>query len=117
MRTFNRRDMMLGAAGAALSLSGINTLAAPPSAEGKDAARKTVAFKGRLAGRSLQQLHDQYRADLYDDFLPFMDKHIIDHELGGFMCNADRDGTLLSTKKNSWYMGRGIWVYSRNPRR
>jgi mannose/cellobiose epimerase-like protein (N-acyl-D-glucosamine 2-epimerase family) len=41
-----------------------------------------------------------------------MDKYIIDHELGGFMCDADRDGTLIDTNKRIWYQGRGVWVYS-----
>jgi mannose/cellobiose epimerase-like protein (N-acyl-D-glucosamine 2-epimerase family) len=28
------------------------------------------------------------------------------------MCHADRDGTLLSTEKVTWYVARGVWVYS-----
>jgi len=66
----------------------------------------------KLAGLTLPLLRDRYRADLFDDFLPFMDKFVIDHELGGFMCHADRDGSRIDTKKNAWYIGRGIWVYS-----
>jgi mannose/cellobiose epimerase-like protein (N-acyl-D-glucosamine 2-epimerase family) len=60
----------------------------------------------------LQQLEKQYEYDLFEDFLPFMEKHVIDHQYGGFMCTADRDGTNLSTVKSTWYEGRGIWVYS-----
>ncbi len=66
----------------------------------------------RLAGLTLEQLRGQYHYALFDDFLPFMDKYVIDHRYGGFMCNTDRDGTHLSTKKEAWFMGRGIWVYS-----
>lgn len=73
---------------------------------------RSVTDGGKLAGLTLPQLRDQYRYDLFEDFLPFMEKHIIDHEYGGFMCNADRDGTLISTDKNSWYEGRGIWAYA-----
>ncbi len=69
----------------------------------------TVTDKG---GLTLARLREQFRAELFDDFLPFMDKHIIDHEYGGFMCLADRDGTRLSTTKHAWFNGRGIWVYS-----
>jgi N-acylglucosamine 2-epimerase len=58
------------------------------------------------------QILDQYRKDLFQDFLPFMDGFVVDHEEGGFLCNADRDGTRLSEEKDSWYEGRGIWVYS-----
>jgi N-acylglucosamine 2-epimerase len=64
------------------------------------------------AGLALEKLRDQYRHDLFDDFLPFMEKYVVDHDYGGFLCNTDRDGTKLSTQKTAWYEGRGIWVYS-----
>jgi mannose/cellobiose epimerase-like protein (N-acyl-D-glucosamine 2-epimerase family) len=60
----------------------------------------------------LGQIKRQYEYDLYEDFLPFMDKYVIDPEYGSFMCTADRDGTRLSTDKSAWYTGRGIWVYA-----
>ena len=41
-----------------------------------------------------------------------MEKYVIDHVYGGFMCNTDRDGTNITQDKNTWYEGRGIWVYS-----
>jgi mannose/cellobiose epimerase-like protein (N-acyl-D-glucosamine 2-epimerase family) len=68
--------------------------------------------KLKLGGLSLNQLAQQYRRDLFDDFLPFMDRHVIDHELGGFMCNTDHMGTRANENKNSWFEGRGTWVYS-----
>ena len=61
---------------------------------------------------TLEELREQYRYDLFDDFLPFLDKFVIDHEHGGFMCNTDRDGTNITKNKRAWYEGRGIWVYS-----
>ena len=65
----------------------------------------------RKAG-TLTRLRDQYREDLFADFLAFMDNHVIDHELGGFMCDVDLHGQHLSTDKNTWFEGRGIWVYA-----
>ena len=65
-----------------------------------------------IDGIPLDRLREWYRYDLFDDFLPFLEKHVVDQEIGGFLCTADRDGTLLSTDKDSWYDGRGIWVYS-----
>ena len=65
-----------------------------------------------LAGLTLKQLAEQYRRDLFEDFLPFMDKYIIDHDLGGFMCNADYTGERVNTNKSSWFEGRGTWVYA-----
>ena len=61
---------------------------------------------------SVAQLLEQYRYYLFDDFLPFMDKYVVDHKYGGFMCNTDRDGTNITQNKTAWYEGRGIWVYS-----
>ena len=66
----------------------------------------------RLAGLSLRELGNNYRRDLFTDFLPFMEKHVIDHELGGFMCNTNYDGKKVNGNKSSWFEGRGIWVYS-----
>ncbi len=66
----------------------------------------------KLADQSLAELRELYRYDLFDDYLPFEEKHVVDHELGGFMCNTDRAGNNLSTEKNTWYEGRGIWVHS-----
>jgi N-acylglucosamine 2-epimerase len=66
----------------------------------------------RIADYTVPALIKQYEADIFDDFLPFMDKYVVDHELGGFMTNVDRDGSPHNTVKNTWYCGRGIWVYS-----
>lgn len=65
-----------------------------------------------LAGVTLRELRAQYRKDLFTDFLPFMEKYVIDHELGGFMCNADHLGNRVNQNKLSWFEGRGTWVYS-----
>jgi len=66
----------------------------------------------KIAGYSPEELLNQYRTYLFADFLPFMEKHVIDHELGGFLWNTDRSGTNITTNKRAWYDGRGIWVYS-----
>jgi N-acylglucosamine 2-epimerase len=79
--------------------------------EGAAPARAGVPIRS-LAGMTLEKLRESYRRELFDEFLPFMDRHIIDHELGGFCCNADRDGTRLSGDKVTWYQGRGAWVYT-----
>jgi len=103
-----RRDFMVvplgtGAALAGLSCSGKETGPAPET---------VVTDGGKLAGKTLEELREEYRYWLFDDFLPFLDKHVIDHEYGGFMCNTDRDGTNITTNKRTWFEGRGIWVYS-----
>lgn len=66
----------------------------------------------KFAGLSLVELRGKYHHDLFVDFLPFMDKYVIDHERGGFMCDADQFGAHVDQKKSSWFEGRGIWVYA-----
>jgi N-acylglucosamine 2-epimerase len=80
----------------------------------KEHATKTQRRRGSdgLAGRTLVQLRDQYKSDLFADFLPFMEKYVIDEQHGGFMCNADHYGKQVNPNKLSWFEGRGIWVYS-----
>ena len=91
-------------------------LAVPLSVTGaqqKETARRAQpALNRNKTGLNLRQLRDQYRNDLFTDFLPFMDKYVIDHELGGFRCNTDHTGTRVNDNKSSWFEGRGTWVYS-----
>ncbi|MFA6470698.1 MAG: AGE family epimerase/isomerase [Candidatus Latescibacterota bacterium] len=72
----------------------------------------SVTDNGKLAGYSLEELLNLYHADLFDDFLPFHDKYVIDHDYGGYMLNVDRDGARISETKTATYLGRGIWTYS-----
>lgn len=64
---------------------------------------------GQLAGKPLAELIVQYRSYLFDDFLPFVEKYVVDREYGGFLCNTDLWGNPLTTEKNTWYQGRGLW--------
>jgi len=80
----------------------------PPSVPAVTQPRRS-SVKSRLP---LKQLRDQYRRDLFDDFLPFMEKYVIDPEFGGFRCNTDHFGNRLNHNKSSWFEGRGTWVYS-----
>ncbi len=108
----DRRNFLGAAMGGAAMLAGC-ARARAETVKGITPARAAGARKvERVGGQTLGQMRETYRFDLFDDFLPVMEKHVIDHEYGGFMCNADRDGTLLSTDKYIWYEGRGSWVYS-----
>jgi len=104
---------LLASAGAAVSLTNLTSCSSSrgraSSVGGLSAAGRKI---DRLAGLTLAQLRDQYRRDLFDDFLPFMDKFVIDHELGGFFDKVDRDGAILSMEKSAGYLGLGLWVYS-----
>ena len=88
------------------------TASAWPLSGAKTEGRKKPSPVKRLAGLSLEELRGQYHAFLFDDFLPFMEKYVIDAEFGGFLWNTDRDGTRLGTSKTPTNEGRGIWVWS-----
>lgn len=81
---------------------GERPLAGPAETKGRD----------QIAGMSLEALREQYRYDLFDDYLPFWEGRGIDDEYGGFICAIDHDGTVLNTDKSMWYQGRGLWVYA-----
>ena len=66
-----------------------------------------------IADRPAEGLLADYRMWLADDYLPFMDRFVIDRDLGGFMARVDRDGTRVNTGKWAAMEGRGVWVYSR----
>lgn len=67
----------------------------------------------QIGGMSLVAIRDKYHSELFDHFLPGMDRLVVDHELGGFMCDIDnRSGKQLSSGKRAWFEGRGIWLYS-----
>lgn len=103
----NRREFLGTSAAAALI--------GPPAPDVAGQARPGNVKSPRTAspsGLPLPALREQYHRDLFDDFLPFMDKHVIDSERGGFMCNTDYTGERANDDKTSWYEGRGIWVYA-----
>jgi mannose/cellobiose epimerase-like protein (N-acyl-D-glucosamine 2-epimerase family) len=70
------------------------------------------ASKQPPLGHSIAELRAIYHRDLFIDWLPFMDQHVIDPEYGGFLCNTDFDGTHVDYEKNPLFEGRGMWVYS-----
>lgn len=66
----------------------------------------------KIAGMTLQELRDDYRDRIFNQYLPFWDKGGFDKELGGFMCELYDDGSVQNDEKYIWYQGRAIWVYS-----
>jgi N-acylglucosamine 2-epimerase len=60
----------------------------------------------------LSAMRDQYRKDLFDDYLPFIERFVVDREYGGFHCTVRPNGDLVSPEKRAWFEGRGTWVFS-----
>jgi mannose/cellobiose epimerase-like protein (N-acyl-D-glucosamine 2-epimerase family) len=76
-------------------------------------AHGTVEKITNVAGMPLTQLRAKYQKELFDHFLPNMDKYAIDHEFGGVMCSLNvKSGELINSNKTAWFVGRGMWVYS-----
>jgi mannose/cellobiose epimerase-like protein (N-acyl-D-glucosamine 2-epimerase family) len=70
-------------------------------------------FLGGLAlVPAIKGMREQYQRDLFQDFLPFMDRFVVDHQYGGFLCDTDFDGARADELKSPLFEGRGIWVYS-----
>jgi len=72
-------------------------------------------FLGGLAAAlplKMTDLRQQYHRDLFQDWLPFMERYVVDAQYGGFLCDTGIDGTHVDEFKNPLYEGRGVWVYS-----
>jgi N-acylglucosamine 2-epimerase len=60
-----------------------------------------------------KQLIEIYRDGLLNDTVPFWLNHAPDEQHGGFMTFLDADGTVVSTDKPMWVMGRITWLLAR----
>ena len=100
------------AAAAAAGLAGCSPNNRKPAHNGFDTQNSTVLDdNGLIGGKTLSGLRDLYHYDLFDDYLPFHDKYVIDHEYGGFIVSIDRDGTMIAADKYARYLGRGLFTY------
>src|SRR5215212_7700885 len=66
-----------------------------------------------ISSERIQELCDFYRDGLLADTIPWWQSRFIDKEHGGFLTYRDADGTLLSTDKPVWVLGRVTWMWSR----
>lgn len=112
-KDYSRREFIRQQTLAGLGVVGLGTLGC---ASGSDNRQETVSADmtiPTIAGMGLQAMKKAYHTALFDQFIPNMDQYVIDHKLGGFMCNvniATREPE--TTDKRAWFEGRGMWVYS-----
>ncbi|MFC1608404.1 AGE family epimerase/isomerase, partial [Candidatus Latescibacterota bacterium] len=66
----------------------------------------------KIAGLRYDELRDDYRSRIFDQYLPFWEKGGYDLVRGGFVTELRDDGSVQTDEKYIWYQGRGIWVYS-----
>jgi len=67
---------------------------------------------GVLNRAALEALRADCRDQLFERYLPFWENGGYDETNGGFMCYLYEDGSVENDRKDIWYQGRGIWVYS-----
>src|SRR5690242_3775057 len=89
--SMQRRDLLAGAILAAGG-SRMPRLSFPePSCSSPENRKGGEDAAGHLGRFTLPQLRELYHRDLFQDWLPFMERHVIDPAYGGFLCNTDFD--------------------------
>ena len=61
-----------------------------------------------IGTHTLHEVRDHYRQYLFEEYLPFWNRHGVDHEHGFFFCTLGNDGTRLEDGKYMWFQGRGL---------
>ncbi len=59
---------------------------------------------GTLAG--------QYRDELFEQVIPFWERHSVDEARGGYFTCLDRRGRVFDTDKFLWLQAREVWTFS-----
>jgi N-acylglucosamine 2-epimerase len=106
-----KRRQFIGTAATASVLSVCRGALLPAQTKSQPVPPSTTCG-GKLAGQTLEELRDELRFWLFDDYIPFHDKYVVDHEYGGFTLNVGWNGPTISFEKSARYLGRGIWTYS-----
>ncbi|MEX0614100.1 MAG: AGE family epimerase/isomerase [Pirellulales bacterium] len=70
------------------------------------------SHRGNVLGSRAADLLEQYRVALFDDVVPWWEKHSIDRECGGYYSCLERDGQVYAGDKFMWMVGREIWMFS-----
>ena len=67
----------------------------------------------QVAMNDLKSLKTVYENELFNNVIPFWEKHSVDRIHGGFWNCLDRDGSRYDTKKYMWLNGRQTWMFSK----
>ena len=60
----------------------------------------------------LHQLREHYHDALFNDIVPWWEKHSLDRQFGGYYSLLERDGRPWATDKYMWMNGRELWMFS-----
>ncbi len=62
--------------------------------------------------KSFSELAGLYHKALFEDVLPFWEKHSIDWSAGGYFTCLDRKGNVFDKDKFVWLQARQVWTFS-----
>lgn len=66
----------------------------------------------KIGKRSLEEIRDIFKYELFDKTLPLWKKDGVDWKYGGYLPHIDESGTITKTNKRLYYQGRVLWLYS-----
>ncbi len=111
-----RRGFLQSLAAPALAFSGAGkSLAVSENARNEPYGSSTVhkAVVREIAGKSLEELRDFHKRELFSEYIALWDKSGIDWQYSGFFPEANVEGDPGKiTDKEMYYQGRGLWVFS-----
>ncbi len=62
--------------------------------------------------KTFKELSDLYHKALFEDVLPFWERHSIDRQAGGYFTCLNRKGNVFDTDKFVWLQARQVWTYA-----
>ncbi len=57
-------------------------------------------------------LANLYRSTLFDNIIPFWERHSVDTQCGGYFTCLDSEGAVYDTDKFIWLQSRQVWTFS-----
>lgn len=72
----------------------------------------TATMNERLGRYPYSTYATLFSQTLFEDVIPFWEKHSIDCEAGGYFTCLDREGRVFDTDKFVWLQARQVWTFS-----
>jgi N-acylglucosamine 2-epimerase len=66
----------------------------------------------KVSMKNIKKYKELYKEELFNNVIPFWEKHSIDTEYGGYFTCLDNKGNVYDTDKFIWLQARQIWTFS-----
>jgi N-acylglucosamine 2-epimerase len=73
---------------------------------------KSAKRISRIGKRSLEDIRDVFKKELYEKTIPLWKEKGVDWEHGGYLPHIDEKGDFETTNKKLYYQGRMLWLFS-----